>query len=146
MKNIKKLFVAVLAFVVSFCMINAVFAETTTNEGSIVINGTTNGKIYEVYKIFDLTYSGSGDNLKVAYTIDSTWTNFFSSTGAGAEYIVDTNSGSLNAITVETPDGYATRYINITEDNIADFAKERFGEYGGIAQQYLFYHMREMGK
>jgi len=35
---------------------------------------------------------------------------------------------------------------DIKDKNIADFAKERFGEYGGIAQQYLFYHMREMGK
>lgn len=30
--------------------------------------------------------------------------------------------------------------------DIASFAKERFGEYGGYAQQYLFYHMREMSK
>ena len=30
----------------------------------------------------------------------------------------------------------------IKDREIADFAKERFGEYGGIAQQYLFYHMR----
>lgn len=28
--------------------------------------------------------------------------------------------------------------------DISDFAKERFGEYGGYAQQYLFYYMREM--
>ena len=31
------------------------------------------GKKYDVYKIFDLTYNGS----KVAYTIDDDWVNFF---------------------------------------------------------------------
>lgn len=30
--------------------------------------------------------------------------------------------------------------------DISAFAKERFGEYGGYAQQYLFYHMRENSK
>lgn len=27
-----------------------------------------------------------------------------------------------------------------TKEKIAEFAKERFGEYGGYAQQYLFYY------
>ena len=30
--------------------------------------------------------------------------------------------------------------------DIREFAKEKFGEYGGYAQQYLFYHMREMSR
>lgn len=30
--------------------------------------------------------------------------------------------------------------------DISQFAKERFGNFGGYAQQYLFYHMREIGK
>ena len=32
------------------------------------------------------------------------------------------------------------------DKDISSFAKERFGEYGGYAQQYLFYHMREISK
>lgn len=32
------------------------------------------------------------------------------------------------------------------DTDIHTFAKERFGEYGGYAQQYLFYHMREISK
>jgi len=31
-----------------------------------------------------------------------------------------------------------------SKDEIAAFAKERFGKYGGYAQQYLFYYGREM--
>lgn len=111
MKNIKRIISALLTFILSFTMINVVFAE---NSGSIVINGTTEGKTYEIYKIFDLTYSGT----KVAYTIDEDWVNFFNE-GDGAQYIVTTDTGNLNQIVV----GDATKYINITDDNIAEFTK-----------------------
>lgn len=111
MKKIKKVFRSLLTLVMSFCMISNVSAATT---GSITVNGTTNGKTYEIYKIFDLTYSGT----KVAYTIDSDWSAFF--TGVGSEYIVDTNSGSLNQITI----GDEIKYINITDSNIEEFTKK----------------------
>lgn len=114
MKKIKKLFVVALTFVLSIVMVNTVSAATT---GRITVNGTTEGKTYEIYKIFDLTYSGN----KVAYTIDADWEEFFSASGAGAEYIVDENTGSLNAITVQTENGLVTKYINITDDNVAGF-------------------------
>jgi len=132
MKNIKKLFVVALIFVLSLCMGNTVLAETTTNKGSIIISGTTKEKIYEVYKIFDLTYSGSEEeqNLKVAYTIDSAWTNFFGQGQDGEEYIVSENTGSLNAITVKTEEGYETKYINITEDNVEEFAQDALAYLG----------------
>ncbi|MBQ6817860.1 MAG: SpaH/EbpB family LPXTG-anchored major pilin, partial [Bacilli bacterium] len=55
---------------------------------------------------------------KVAYTIDSDWKNFFE--GDGSSYIVDTNSGSLNAIAI----GNTTKYINITSENIAKFTQD----------------------
>ena len=111
MKNIKRIISALLTFILSFTMINVAFAE---NSGSIVINGTTEGKTYEIYKIFDLTYSGT----KVAYTIDEDWVNFFNE-GDGSQYIVTTDTGNLNQISV----GDATKYINITDDNIAEFTK-----------------------
>lgn len=112
MKTIKSLLTIALTFVLSFFMMNTVSAETNT--GSIVVNGTTATKTYEIYKIFDLTYSGSN----VAYTIDTDWEAFF--TGAGASYIVDTNSGDLNPITI----GNTTRYMNITNDNIEEFTQK----------------------
>jgi len=130
MKNIKKLLLAVVTFVLSLCMINTVSAAEET--GSITINGTTNDKIYEVYKIFKLTYSGSEqtDDLKVAYTIDPAWEGFFSST-TGSKYIISENTGSLNKITVEVGENeYATRYINITEDNVAEFAQDALAYLG----------------
>ncbi len=122
MKNIKRIFTALLTFIVSFYMINAVSASTT---GSITINDATIDKTYEIYKIFDLTYSGSTTK-KVAYTIDSDWQSFFDELEIGSSYIVNSNEDSngnslgLNPITI----GNTTKYINITEDNVAKFAQD----------------------
>ena len=134
MKNIKRIFVALLALVASFVMIGAVSAA---NNGSITINGTTSGKTYEVYKIFDLTYSGSGSDLKVAYTINDAWKGFF--TGAGSKYIVSESTidgVELSPISIEkagtTPQEYETKYINITESNVAEFATDALA-YLGVA-------------
>lgn len=111
MKKIKKIVLALLMCISSFLMIDNAYAENT---GSIVVNGTTEKKTYEIYKIFDLTYSGS----KVAYTIDSDWEEFFE--GEGVDYIVSENSGNLNSISV----GDETKYINITDSNVAEFTQK----------------------
>lgn len=121
MKNkIQKIFRMMLTLVLLLTSmgINNVFAA---KNGSITVNGTTNGKSYGVYKIFDLTYEG--DN--VSYTIADEWKDFFTK-GNGKEFIVDQNnaSNSLNTIVV---DGNV-KYINITEDNVAEFAKKAMGE------------------
>lgn len=118
MKNLKRIFGTLLALVLSFGIINAVSA--TTNNGSITVKDTVSGKIYDIYRIFDLTYSGRGS--KVAYTINSDWTDFFKIGGLGAEYIVSSNntSNSLNSITI---DG-TQMYINITDDNKNAFSEK----------------------
>ena len=110
MKNIKKLFLGLLTLLLSVSSLNIVSADTS---GSILVNGTKEGKVYEIYKIFDLTYSGTN----VSYTIDEDWEAFFE--GIGKDYIVDVNTGSLNGVTI----GNTTKYINITEHNINDFTK-----------------------
>lgn len=93
-----------------------------TNAGTITINGTVNKKEYRGYKIFDLTYSGdSEDSKNVSYTISEDWKDFF--TGEiGSKYIVDNNENSLNPIVVEN----GKKYINITEENVKEFAKDAF--------------------
>lgn len=87
--------------------------------GEIKVTGTTQGKSYSAYKIFDLTQSGEN----VSYTIAKEWEDFFT-TGAGTKYIVKDNSGKLNPIVV----GGEIKYINITESNIEEFAKAALGE------------------
>jgi len=109
-KNIKRLFLGLLTLLLSVGYINFVSADTS---GSILVNGTKEGKIYDIYKIFDLTYSGTN----VSYTIDEDWIVFFEN--AGKDYIADGNTADLNPITI----GSETKYINITEQNINDFTK-----------------------
>lgn len=119
MKNkIQKIFRMMLALVLLLTSmgINNVFAA---ENGSITVNGTTNGKSYGVYKIFDLTYEG--DN--VSYTIANEWKDFFK-TGKGKDYIVSQNTGNLNPIVLDDQ----VKYININDNNIADFAKAAMAE------------------
>jgi len=126
MKKITKLFSVLLVLVLSLFAIN-----TNANEpvkGSITVNKTVSGKKYDIYKIFDLTYSGSN----VAYTIDSDWEGFFIGESAiGKSYIVenDTDPSSLNQITV---DG-TTMYINITDANIVEFTQKALEYARGVA-------------
>lgn len=117
-KIISKLFIAVLAFFV----VGSVMAEEK-NPGSITINNTVKGKTYGLFRIFDVTLTGSGEDAKVAYTIDSKWTAFF--TGAGSKYIVaddkkDEDNQKLSSVVVN---GVLKR-INITDDNVVAFAND----------------------
>lgn len=91
------------------------------DNGEIKVTGTTQGKSYSAYKIFDLTQSEEN----VSYTIAQEWEDFFTN-GAGKEYIADKNNeqGNLNPIVVSGE----IKYINITESNIAEFAKAAMGE------------------
>lgn len=107
-----------LALLLTSVGLNNAFAEGT---GSITVNGTTKDKSYAVYKIFDLTFEGEN----VSYTIAKEWNDFFTK-GEGSAYIANENniSNSLNPIVVNGK----TKYINITEDNKAAFAKAAMGE------------------
>lgn len=118
MKNAKKLLTILLAAALTLTVCLTAFAA---GEGSITVNGTTPGKTYEVYKIFDLTQSESA----VSYTIDSDWVGFFfnadgTKTAAGEAYLLDAQpeGGELNQI-VHNGTVY---YLNITETTVAAFA------------------------
>ena len=117
MKKMKKIFALLIAMVMVLGMSTMVFAA---GEGSLTVKNSEAGVTYNFYKIFDLTgqdTSNPADNVydAVTYTIDSDWAAFFN--GAGAEYIVATNTGSLNPINVNG----TTKYINITDTNRVAF-------------------------
>jgi len=128
MKNrIQKIFQMLLALIllVTSMGLNTAFAD---GAGSITVKGTTEGKTYGIYKIFDLTYKD--DN--VSYTIADEWKDFFTK-GNGKEFIVDQNnaSNSLNPIVVDGK----VKYINITEANVAKFAKTAMAEMADKTRQ-----------
>ena len=114
MKKLKKLLSAICVAVMVLAMSMTAFAA---GNGEITVNGTTNGKTYDIYKIFDLT-QGSGS--AVAYTVDPDWENFFFNGGAGASYLTTTSTPGLNTLTYNS----TTYYINITDGNVAEFAQK----------------------
>lgn len=104
----------VLAMILSTGLVNKK-AFAAGESGEIKLSGTQEGKTYSIYKIFDLTQRGD----KFSYTISDEWKTFFAS-GEGKSYIVETNeTGNLNPIVVDGK----TKYINITDNNIAEFAQ-----------------------
>ena len=122
MKRMKKLASLVLATIMVLAM---AIPAAAAGEGKITMNGTVAGKTYNLYKIFDLTYTGTGTETKVAYTIATKWEAFFGEGGTGSSYIVAKNNetNSLNPILV---DG-TTKYINITEENAEAFSQAALG-------------------
>ena len=65
MKNLRKVMVLVLALLVVFAFSVTAFAAT----GDITVNGPVEGAKYQAYKMFDVTVSGSGDEINVNYTL-----------------------------------------------------------------------------
>ena len=130
MKKMKKIFAMLIAMVMVLGMSTIVFADDPTGSIEItspVTDPNADKTYYDAYKIMDMTTNGAtdattGDYTAVAYTINSAWEGFFATGAAGAGYIVDTNSGNLNPIVVNG----ATKYINITDSNVAEFAKAAF--------------------
>lgn len=122
MKKFKRFASVVMVIMMMLSMMIPAMAADET--GTITINGATGGKVYEVYKIFDLTYSpaAEGETVQhVAYTIASNWTDFFAEGAPGASYIVaEDNTGNLSSITVDGK----VKYINITESNVGEFAQK----------------------
>lgn len=121
MKNrIQKILGMMLALALLLTSIGLNNAFAAGGDGKITVNGATVGKNYAVYKIFDLTYKDKN----VSYTIANEWKDFFKSE-KGKEFIVDKNKdGKLNSIVVDNE----VRYINITDNNVAEFAKAAMGE------------------
>ena len=87
-------------------------------DGELTVNGTTEGKTYDIYKIFDLTKEAGGTG--VAYTVDSDWENFFFNGGPGSAYVTTTQTPGLNTLTYNG----TTYYINITDSNVAQLAQD----------------------
>ena len=71
MKHMRKVFALALTLIMALALTVPAFAAA--DDGSITINNTENGKSYDLFKIFDLTYTTVGegaDTKKVAaYTM-----------------------------------------------------------------------------
>ena len=110
--------------------ITAAFAAAETGTIEITSPKTdpnADNTYYDAYRIFDIPTHGAvkdGVYDSFAYSISTKWANFFATDAPGAAYLADENNaqGTLNSVTV----GEATKYINITDSNVAAFAKAAF--------------------
>lgn len=123
-KNLSKLFAMALALIMVMALTVPAMAAAPAETGSITVNNAVNEKTYIIYRIFDLKQvAGSGTTeatAKVSYTIADKWTGFFAAGEDGAQYIVADQGSLTNQIVV---DG-VTKWINITEANVAEFAQD----------------------
>jgi fimbrial isopeptide formation D2 family protein/LPXTG-motif cell wall-anchored protein len=147
MKKLKKLAALVLALTLVLGTSLLAGAQTqnansdTTNGGSITINDATNGKTYNIYRIFDLTLSGEATETSTAadgtnttkttysnyaYSITSDWVNFFiGDSAAGKEYLVEATADNKTTYNGKDQLSYGgkTYYININDNNLVAFTK-----------------------
>ncbi len=123
MKTIKR--ISAVLFAVILVAISASPAFATEHKGAIKVTDVTPEKTYNIYRIFDMTADvdeTDPDNPVingVYYEVNSDWTDFFAN-GAGAAYLVD--SDTSDGLPVTTFNG-ASKYINITDDNVAEFSQ-----------------------
>lgn len=114
MKYTKKLLSLVLVLVLALALAVPGFAAQT---GDLTINGTTQGKKYDLYKVFDLTQAG--DNY--SYTVNEHFEAFFESYEAYQKWL------ALEENTGKTP----IDYVGTFSDNDANI--------GALADELLAY-------
>lgn len=77
-----------------------------SDDGTITIVGTTAGKVYDVYRIFDLEYHGTAPDTTYDYTMHSDFVAFFAAKSittdaAAVKYVNDLNAAGLKAFAEE---------------------------------------------
>ena len=127
MKKLKNLFLAVLVLIVSVFTVNVAAEEAgdttgVTKPGKITISNAKAERTYDIYKIFDLTYSGSN----VAYTIDEDWVGFFfGKNAAGEDFIAKNNKDDAanQALNPIAYNGTTYRMNIVTEEDAVELAR-----------------------
>ncbi len=123
MKRMKKLASVLLAVVMVLSMSLNVFA---TGTGTLTIKGTTAGKSYDLFEIFDITIPDGGTTAE--YSINDKWVEFFND-GGGNAYLTEVSetSDDGNTVSVEiknaTNVGLAENFVTISKDDIVDFGQ-----------------------
>ncbi|MBR5991971.1 MAG: isopeptide-forming domain-containing fimbrial protein, partial [Clostridia bacterium] len=129
MKAIKR--ISAVLFAVILLAMSASPAFAADHKGAIKVTDVTPEKTYNIYRIFDVSADVDETDPSnpvvngVFYTVNADWADFFL-TGAGAAYLSDTDSAT--GLPVTTFNG-ANKYINITDENIAEFSQ--------AAQEYV---------
>lgn len=90
MKHIRRTLALLLAAALMLTLSIAAFADGTADTGSITINNAVDGKVYKIYRIFDLN-SHNDDYTAFNYKVSTSWTDFFKEGAVGRNYVdIDT--------------------------------------------------------
>ncbi len=120
-----KLACALLALVmaIGICVPTMAFADESDSYTITVENPAYVGETYTAYKVFDATYTGSGEDLKVSYTIDynSAW---YAQVAAEDSAFDLTQIGSSTTYTVTLKDGASDEDVIATLTPVPEGATE----------------------
>ena len=119
MKKMKKIFALLIAMVMVLGMSTSVFAA---NDGSITIQNTVKEKEYNIFKVFDATYSGTN----VAYTYDGSNAAFLAALQAENSPFTTTanTAGSYNVVKKD----------DVTDEAILEFIKSQKANFGSAVK------------
>ena len=131
MKHIKKVITLLLAAVMVFAMSATVFAAKTvdvgTGFGSITLQNGTTGEKYQLYKVFDATYSG--DNVAYTFTKTTANTEFYNLLTATGSPFTLTATATENKYTVtRKSDVNDEALLTWVETNVKDKAYLKVGD------------------
>lgn len=122
MKRIKKFAAALLTAIMMMTMTVTAFAAEPTGTLTINVKGgqTLANQTVNVYKLFDMTVSGSGENLNYGYKVNDTYKSILDKV-LGAEFTDKSDQGYYDAVQKATSDG---KNGNNTQKFANDFTKE----------------------
>ncbi len=98
MKKLNKVFVLVMAVIMTLAMSASVFAQSVAadpkddDKATITINNPANGETYTIYKVFDATVGENGEIAYKATTIPSELSTYFEETYTGSGYVKPTDA------------------------------------------------------
>lgn len=99
MKTMRKILALLLVLTVAMTMGMAVTVTSfAAKNDSITVTGAKAGETYELYKLFDLSVNSEETPTAYSYKVNSEWTAFFATGGAGAEYVTINSKGYVTKI------------------------------------------------
>lgn len=113
MKRIKKLAAALLTAIMMTTMTVTAFAAEGTGNLTVNVKGgqTLANQTVNVYKLFDMTVSGSGESLNYGYKVNETYKSILDKV-LGAEFTDKSDQGYYDAVYEATKDGKTQEFAN----------------------------------
>lgn len=129
MKRIKKFAAALLTAIMMMTMTVTAFAAESTGTLTVNVKGgqTLANQTVNIYKLFDMTVSGSGENLNYGYKVNETYKSILDKV-LGAEITDKSDQGYYDAVQKATNDGEngnnTQKFANNFTKSLLEYNKE----------------------